>query len=323
MKTIEPPSLEAFLPDSSEESGLLGREAAAADPEVAAKAAVEARMGLQRFIKSLDFKPGEPVDYSAAIEKPLQAIAKRAQEIEGRKDREHELQSLKQHAHQLITWPQYFSKVTPESTSQSEPANEYVAWKRRMATSRRENLRAGLVQLSYRKAAQEHTVVHHARQKQREREKLVNAPQREDEQLTNPTIREAVRTFQTGNAVPDPNREARIAASAARVKAKEIQREERRRDALHTLYMHAREFIVTEQQLDDKIDEIFTDAPHKEHIHDTNIWTALGAPVTVANMLAEVNNTEKAATKFHSNGALRAGKRLTKMAEELTGGKIE
>jgi len=110
---------------------------------------------------------------------------------------------------------------------------------------------------------------------------------------------------------------------AARVKAKEIAREEQRRDALHTLYMHAREFIVTEKQLDDEIEAIFTDTPHGDNDMRTNIWEAIRAPITVQEMLSEVNRTEKEALNFHRNGAMKAGTRMKRIAEELTGGKMD
>jgi hypothetical protein len=247
MKSIEKPSLEelkAFSPESiSETKPADGSESAAEGNKSSnnksyptpgqkssgeSAAAAEDRIALKRFLESLHFEPGESVNYSAVVEKSLQAISQRAKEIEGRQDRAHELEDLRKHAHQLITWPEYFKAVTPEPTSQAEPANDYVAWKQRMAASRRENLRAGLVNLSYRKAAHETSVAHHSREKMRNRQKLVDAPQREDERLTSPTIREAVRTPQTGAAIPDPDRAARVARSAARVQAKEIAREEAR-----------------------------------------------------------------------------------------------
>jgi len=148
---------------------------------------------------------------------------------------------------------------------------------------------------------------------------------REDEKLTSPTITAAMRKLQLG-AVPDPNREARLEASRQRIEAKAQALEEQRRDALHTLYMHARSFITTEAQLNEKIDEIFKerpfeDVPNKEDAK--NVWDALGAPPTVYDMLSVVNNTQKTAMAYHAGSAVPTGKRMVKIAEELTGGKMD
>lgn len=152
---------------------------------------------------------------------------------------------------------------------------------------------------------------------------MVHAPQREDERLTSPTITEAVRKLQLG-PVPDPEREARIAAKAERVKAKEAKREEARKNALHTLYMHARSFITTEEQLDKQIEAIFVPRPFPEGTTDTdNIWDALGPPPTVQRLLATVNHTEREAVRYHAGPGAITGQRMKKIAEELTGGKMD
>jgi predicted component of type VI protein secretion system len=134
-----------------------------------------------------------------------------------------------------------------------------------------------------------------------------------------------MRSLQLGN-VPDPDRSARLAAAAANVAAKAAQLEERRRDALHSLYMQAREFIVTEQQLDAKIEAVFVErpwahVPGKEQA--VNIWDAEGAPPTVQDMLGELNGTQRTAVGFHGGAAVATGKRMLRVAEELTGGKMD
>ncbi len=188
----------------------------------------------------------------------------------------------------------YLDAVTKEPKEQREPANEYVAWKRRMAASRRTNLREGLVELYKRK--KDH-----------------------DGRLTDPTIKEANRILQSG-PIPDPNRAVRIAEKAARVQAKEAAREEQRKNALHTLYMQARSFITTEEELDAKIEEIFQAPPEGE---TDSIWDVTKAPPTVMDMLSQVNNTQREAIKFHASPAQITGQRMKKIAEELTGGKME
>ncbi|PBP23646.1 hypothetical protein BUE80_DR005293 [Diplocarpon rosae] len=218
--------------------------------------------------------------------------------------------------------PEYLAAVTPEPTVKSEPANEFVAWKRRMAASRRTNLRAGLLELHNRKETLDARLARQSRRKSKSREKALHAPQREDERLTNPTITKMTRTLQSG-AVPDPDREKRLAEKVARVQARAIAKQEERQNALHTLYMNARNFITTEQQLDATIESIFVPDPHEEHRMDDSIWNVVGTPITVKDMLASINKTEKSAVLFHASPAARTGERMKKIAEEMTGGKMD
>jgi hypothetical protein len=189
-----------------------------------------------------------------------------------------------------------------------------------MAASRRENLREGLLELQKRKHRQDSMIAGRSRARSEYREKRLHAPQREDERLTNPTIASATRTLQQG-PVPDPDRAARVGEKAARVQAKEAAKEEARRDALHTLYMHARSFITTEEQLDSEIESIFVEQPFEQN--GDNIWDAVGAPPTVQDMLSAVNNTQKSALAYHAGPAAITGKRIKRIAEELTGGKMD
>ncbi|KAE8449313.1 hypothetical protein EG329_008214 [Mollisiaceae sp. DMI_Dod_QoI] len=220
------------------------------------------------------------------------------------------------------TSAEYLAAVTPEPKHESRPANEFVAWKRRMAATRRTNLREGLVELYKRKKTQDAMIAGRSKARHESREARLHAPQREDERLTNPTITTANSTLQTGH-LPDPDRAARIAKKAARVQAIEAEKEEERRDALHTLYMHARSFITTEEQLDQRIEAIFTEMPFEANNRNDNIWEVAGAPQTVQDMLSEVNNTEKSAFKYHKGPAVLTGKRMKRLAEELTGGKMD
>ncbi|KUJ18821.1 uncharacterized protein LY89DRAFT_683688 [Mollisia scopiformis] len=217
---------------------------------------------------------------------------------------------------------EYLAAVTPEPKHESEPKTELEAWKRRMAATRRTNLREGLVELHKRKRKEDAIIAGRSRARSEAREARLYAPQREDDRLTNPTITAANSTLQTGH-LPDPDRAARIAEKAARVEAIATEKEEARRDALHTLYMHARSFITTEEQLDQRIEAIFTDTPFEHNNRNDNIWEVAGAPHTVQDMLSEINKTEKSAVQYHSGPSQITGKRMKKIAEELTGGKMD
>ncbi|TVY27129.1 hypothetical protein LHYA1_G005276 [Lachnellula hyalina] len=219
------------------------------------------------------------------------------------------------------TSPKYFKRTTPFPKDRTVPANEYAAWKKSLATNRRSNLHDGLRSLRRRKKISDERIAWQSRITSEERARLVHAPQREDERLTSPTITEAVRKLQLG-PVPDPQREERVAAKAQRVKAKEARREEARKNALHTLYMHARSFITTEEQLDKQIEAIFVPHPFKGAATD-NIWDAVGPPPTVQALLSTVKHTEREAVRYHGGPGALTGQRMKKIAEELTGGKMD
>jgi hypothetical protein len=226
------------------------------------------------------------------------------------------------------TSPEYLAAATPEPTAEHqlrEPASERTAWKRRMAQLRRENLREGLIALARRQKRAEKEVRVRAAAKTANREVRVNAPQRECDRLTSTTITTAMATYNKG-VLPDPDREARIAAMKQRTEERLKALDEKRRDALHTLYMHARNFITTPEQLDKAIEEQFTERPF-QHIQGkeftNSIWDAEGAPPGVYDMMSEITGSQRRLVDYHAPPSKIVGKRMTKIAEELTGGKMD
>lgn len=217
---------------------------------------------------------------------------------------------------------EYLRAATPLPKKQAGPTNEYEAWKRAIAANRRQNLVEGLRTLRTRKAVSDKRIATRSKNKSEERARVLYAPQREDERLTSPTVTEAMRKLQLGS-VPDPRREERIAEKAERVRAKEAMREESRKNALHTLYMHARSFITTEEQLDAEIEKIFVPRPFGSDAVSNNIWDAKGSPPTVQDLLSTVNRSQKNAVDYHAGPAQITGQRMKKIAEELTGGRMD
>lgn len=193
-----------------------------------------------------------------------------------------------------------------------------------MADSRRRNLREGLVLLHRRKVRAERTVAARSADKQAERQARVEAPKREDERLTEPTITQAMKRVKLNGVVPDPNREQRIAEMRARTQAVQAEREERMKEALHNLYMQARNFITTEEQLEQVIETQFVEKPfEKVKPGAKNVWEAYNPPPTVQDMLRDVTGSSDKAVQLHKSAATLTSERVMRLAEELTGGKIE
>jgi len=228
------------------------------------------------------------------------------------------------------TSAEYLASATPEPThdASTHPSGDssradYIEWKQRMAATRRKNLREGLVELGHRKQKTDRAVAARSAYKKAEHERLIHAAERDDERLTNPSITAAMKQFQSGN-VPDPDRPTRIAEKAARIQAKQAAKEEERRDALHTLYTRARDFITTESQLNATIDRVFVEHPEEftnEGGSGDNIWNR-GPPETVQQMLNETNKTGNNAIKHYTGFGDVTQKRVRRIAEELTGGKF-
>lgn len=193
---------------------------------------------------------------------------------------------------------------------------EKQAFKIKMAELRRQNLRQGLQDLHKRKTSAEEVLTTRSRMNQARRERVLRQPEPEDERLTRSSIVQAMRVQK--HVLADPNREERLAISKARVEAREAEKVAERQDDLHSLYMNARTFITTEEQLTAEIDRVFpegqNDAWRNDHQHGENIWN-LGVPPTVQSIVHESRKSETARWDVMQN-------RIKKLGEQLTGGKL-
>lgn len=192
-----------------------------------------------------------------------------------------------------------------------------------MSDLRRLHFREGLKELASRKETMESKRRAASVIRRRQSQALVNAPEREDERLTKPTITADVRAllkpYQPRGRTPEEFMQAQ--QNYARHQTRQTAR---RREALHNLYMHARSFILTEQQLNDAVEKTFgsDEDPIVWGIHkDQTIW-GLGPPATVEKML----NKDK--TRFEEQFSNRDREtlmqsRLRRIAEVLTGGKMD
>jgi hypothetical protein len=216
----------------------------------------------------------------------------------------------------------YLDAVTPLPKSErtvspksSDPAKQ--EWKHKMADLRRQNLREGLKSLYARKNYAEHKMVTRSRESQNRRDRILQQPEREDERLTRPSTIQAMLP-QKQPILPDPNREERIALSRARTEAKKVQKEAERREHLQALYMNARTFITTEQQLSAEIDRVFPEGENvawrNDHQPGENIWN-LGNPPTVSNLVYQTNRNEAGRWDVIQE-------RVKQLGEQITGGKF-
>lgn len=181
-----------------------------------------------------------------------------------------------------------------------------------MADRRRQNLREGVLELHARRRREEKIRDSQRRAQAVDLRKRVEAPEREDERLTRPSVNEVLRDIfkrdQDWRGKP-------ITERRANYEAHESAKSEARKDAIHTLYMHARHFITTEEQLNDAVEKAFTKDDGSPNTD--SMWEGPGRPRTTTEMLAESTGPNK-----RLDTEARASQRMKRIAEELTGGKI-
>ncbi|KAI1622286.1 hypothetical protein EDD37DRAFT_467312 [Exophiala viscosa] len=218
---------------------------------------------------------------------------------------------------------EYLANVTrdplPKNVPHPDQLTEVGKYKQRMAEMRKSHLREGLKELHVRKTTIDAQIAHRSETRQKEHARLKSQPQREDERLTNVSIPSAMRPQKVRELSSEEELaiyNARKAAHDARLAAKH----EERLDKLHTLYMNARNFITTREQLTAAIDATFTST--------RSIWDS-GVPDTVEEMIKRgrdrTTDQGRAGARFPGDvneRALRDQERMQRIAEKLSGGKI-
>lgn len=189
-------------------------------------------------------------------------------------------------------------------------------WKRQLASTRRRNLREGLVELHERKKRADRMAAARSARQQAERTEAVYRAQREDERLTSPTIAQSVKEQLQARMVQDADRDSRIAQMIANVQATAKKQSEKRIDALHTLYMNARHFITTEEALNKKIEELFVERSREWSTtgFGENVWQQ-GPPASVQDML---EGFAPDGTGFSDDYTPLTQERLERIGKELT-----
>ncbi|KAI1127419.1 hypothetical protein F5Y10DRAFT_193507 [Nemania abortiva] len=224
------------------------------------------------------------------------------------------------------TWLEQAAPAPTNAKSQEDPRSAVAAWKRKMAASRRANIRTGVQDLWVRKQRADAARLERQTAKLAANKAAAMAPEREDERLTRGSVNAG--TLATSVAA-DPLRFERGTASAARTAAVAAARSEARRDAIQTLYMNARSFIVSEAELEAAVDREFAD-DHFDRMGQSdpgfriqNIWDAQNAPMSVADMLRDFQRNTDRLVRDLTTEKTRTVQRQKQVAEELTGGKMD
>lgn len=227
--------------------------------------------------------------------------------------------------------PAYIKNTAPLPKPENDydaasPVNKTREWKKRMASTRRENLEESLKALWQRQKSDANVRARISTARFEANKAAMKAPEREDDRLTRSTILDSM----LDTAVkPDPNRFSRARASRLKVEKISAAKREARRDALMELYINASSFIVEESELKAKIDEVFAeDYFRKEgqrtqrHNVTDNVWGVYGPSTSLSDMVKISTGTSQRLMDLTSEHD-KSAKRMKRIAEEFTGGKME
>ncbi|CAP60347.1 uncharacterized protein PODANS_1_6470 [Podospora anserina S mat+] len=218
----------------------------------------------------------------------------------------------------------FIKAATPLSKSEAAglpPKSAAEAAHRKAAAIRRKNLAAGTLSLYRRKTTHDRRILERSQYKVGFNIACANKPEREDEILTRSTVKAS--TALKVQVEPSPLRFER--AEEARQKTEQLaaQKSEARKDALAQLFVAAQSFIVTEKQLEERVEELFKEDTFKNRISSAakNIWEASGPPISVATRQAQISGMASGLSDS-TRAATQAAVRRKLVAEELSGGKL-
>lgn len=192
---------------------------------------------------------------------------------------------------------------------------------------RRRNLKEGLAALARRKLRRRAISRQKSLQRAGERRELVTQPPREADRLTRPSVTEEIMApLNKTGYLRHVNAEERQKVRVATYEAHRARKAADTQDALHTLFMRARNFIVTESQLDKAIDEAFgtdKDPTHFGAKRAPSVW-GNGPPPGLRDMLERAGQAGGGTRSSEHNDSRERlmQERLQKVAESLTGGKM-
>ena len=216
----------------------------------------------------------------------------------------------------------YLAAVTKEPRHQPGiTRSEVTQWKARAAELRRKYLREGLVELRRRKESIDKTVGARSARRQALYEEAVHRPEREDERLTTPTLPRSIKSGFLLN-VANSQRKEDIKLREANAKVHKKRRDEEVRADLQSLYMNARTFVVNEKDLDDLVEDVF-EGNLLSKFPEKGIWDkGYDVPDTVSSLLNSSKSRQQAVRGARSATEAAFARRVTQIAEELTGGKL-
>lgn len=205
------------------------------------------------------------------------------------------------------------------------PRSDRAAWKRALAESRRKALAGGIDKLWARKNTREGREKRRAEAHRQRNLEAANAPEGLDDVFTRPTVTQA--TLDT-RVVRDPQYKERQLESQGRTAALQKERSDARKDAIQRLYVEAGSFIVNEDELAQRVEQIFSDGHFKGtgqwqgKFVSENVWDQYGKPTGIRSLFSKGKGTSNKAIDNYQTGTQFTTQRQKTVAGELTGGAV-
>jgi hypothetical protein len=203
--------------------------------------------------------------------------------------------------------------------SPNEENAGYKVWRTKLAKERRQHIREGVQELFNRDVHETKRDLKRQKEQQETLAKARNAPERVEDEYARESVSEAVKYILESKVQTLPEPEEEFQARAEIYDAINQAKKEERMDQLHELYMKARNFIVTEEQLSEEIEKVFgaDDNPVVWPGNSLSVWGQRRPPSTteLAGVLPEDVGSERRVK------ALK--RRMYRIAGELTGGEID
>lgn len=226
--------------------------------------------------------------------------------------------------------PEHIARIIEESSPDPKnprPASELTEqqlYKRRMKEMRKQHYAEGLTQLYERKVREGQNRRDRSNALRAERARLISQTEREDARLTNvSTPKEMNANVKQDFSVDEARR--MHDRKVNNVERRVVNKLNRQHEALHTLYMNARNFITTEEQLREKIKEEFDEKSFGGHARDggKSYWDSQGIPDGVAAMVRKSTMGRGDMSMAEKEEAWRRDQqRMKRLAEGLSGGKM-
>lgn len=224
--------------------------------------------------------------------------------------------------------PGFVDDTAPRSRAEAAgeaPRSDRAAWKRALAESRRKALASGIDKLWARKNTREGRAKSRAESHRQRNIAAANAPEGLDDVFTRGTVTRA--TLET-KVVRDPRYRERQLESQARTAELQRERSNARKDALQRLYVEAGSFMVSEDELAKKVEEVFAEdfftktGRWQGKFESENVWDRYGQPIPVRSMLAALKGTSNKAVDTYESSISFTTQRQKMVAGELTGGAV-
>lgn len=222
----------------------------------------------------------------------------------------------------------FVDETAPRSRAEAAgeaPRSDRAAWKRALAESRRKALAAGIDKLWARKNMREGRAKKRAESHRQRNLFAANAPEGLDDVFTRGTVTAA--TLDT-RVIRDPEYKERQLESQARTAELQRERSEARKDAIQRLYVEAGRFIVSEDELAKRVEQVFAPSYFNVNGHwqgkptSENVWDAYGKPMPVRAMFAGLKGTSNKAIEKYQTAVSFTTQRQKTVSGELTGGAV-